>query len=179
MKIKNMLEHAMRVIYKNSYNGMAHPDGTDASWIRTTQNGIIPYQSSTAGSSSLGTASWPFLHLYAKNMHGSWGWTSLGSTTGTGQVNFNLANYTEICICAHTVDSGSTTKRNFVIIPKAFLSSTAYEVWVGGGKSNGTTANGGSLRQLCNVTNTYVKGVVASASTNDRTSSTTWYVYAR
>lgn len=41
-----------------SYVGLTLPEGDDGSWIRTTKNGIIPYQS--GGYSRLGTTTWPF-----------------------------------------------------------------------------------------------------------------------
>lgn len=43
---------------KNSYWGLTQPDGTDENYIRTTKNGIIPYQS--GGSGSVGSSGWPF-----------------------------------------------------------------------------------------------------------------------
>lgn len=41
-----------------TYVGLTLSEGDDGSWIRTTQNGIIPYKS--GGYSQLGTATWPF-----------------------------------------------------------------------------------------------------------------------
>lgn len=46
-----------------NYIGMTTPNGSDAEWIRTTQNGIIPYRS--GGSGNLGTSGWPFSNIYA------------------------------------------------------------------------------------------------------------------
>lgn len=56
----------------NDYYGMAKPDGTDNDWIRTTTNGIIPYQSGKKGSghSSIGTDSWYFSKAYIDNIYG-------------------------------------------------------------------------------------------------------------
>lgn len=34
---------------KNGYYGLACPDGNDTDWIRSTVNGLIPYQSGNAG----------------------------------------------------------------------------------------------------------------------------------
>ena len=82
----------------NSYYGMVTNDGNSSNWIRTTQNGIIPYQS--GGSSSLGTSSWPFNAVYATNFYGTlngnathWGgrqvwWGAAGSRPGNGYIQF-------------------------------------------------------------------------------------------
>jgi hypothetical protein len=57
---------AIKAISKNGYWGMGHPDGNEKEWIRTTENGIIPYQS--GGYSSLGTDTWPFTNAHVTNM---------------------------------------------------------------------------------------------------------------
>jgi len=46
----------------NGYWGMGDPDGTDTVWVRTTNQGIIPYQSGGVmdGHQYLGTSSWYF-----------------------------------------------------------------------------------------------------------------------
>lgn len=53
--------------YINGYYGMMRPDRNHADWIRTTQQGIIPYQN--GGASSLGTSSWPFANIHANNIY--------------------------------------------------------------------------------------------------------------
>ncbi len=58
---------AMGVKNANGYDGLAHADGTDTGYIRTTQTGLIPYQS--GGSGTLGTSNWPFNTMYTKVMH--------------------------------------------------------------------------------------------------------------
>ena len=67
----------------NSYQGMALPDGTDAGYIRTTQNGLLPYQSGgrTAGHGNIGTSSWYFASGYIQNMYVNK--LNLSSTAGT------------------------------------------------------------------------------------------------
>lgn len=59
----------------NDYYGMAKPDGTATDWIRTTKNGLIPYQSGgkANGHSSLGTSSWYFSTAYISNIYDSTG----------------------------------------------------------------------------------------------------------
>ena len=51
---------------KNSYQGFAFDDGTDTGYIRTTKNGILPYQS--GGYSNIGTSSWRFASGYFNNV---------------------------------------------------------------------------------------------------------------
>ncbi len=49
---------SMGATNKNGYWGLMDPSGNDGQWIRTPQNGLIPWQSGQ--SSSLGTSSWKF-----------------------------------------------------------------------------------------------------------------------
>ena len=58
----------------SSYYGMADPDGTTTNWIRTTQQGIIPYESGSreSGHQSLGSSTWYFKHSYIDNMDTSY-----------------------------------------------------------------------------------------------------------
>ena len=67
----------------NGFWGMTDPSGADNVWIRTTWNGIIPYQSGgrTAGHGGLGTSSWYFGSGYVQNMYVNK--LNLSSTTGT------------------------------------------------------------------------------------------------
>lgn len=59
--------------YVSSYWGMAGPDGRDDIWIRTTSQGIIPYQGGNAGSghSSIGTSAWYFASAYIDRVYGT------------------------------------------------------------------------------------------------------------
>lgn len=57
----------------NGYYGLARPDGNDTDWIRSTVNGLIPYQSGNAGNghSQLGTDTWYFSKAYIDFIYGS------------------------------------------------------------------------------------------------------------
>lgn len=57
----------------NNYWGMTGPDGEDNVWIRTTSQGIIPYQSggASAGHCQLGTETWYFSKAYIQNIYGT------------------------------------------------------------------------------------------------------------
>ena len=52
----------------NGYWGIATPQANQSDWIRTTVNGMIPYQS--GGASSLGTDSWPFNNVWTNRING-------------------------------------------------------------------------------------------------------------
>lgn len=60
---------AMLMNNTNSYWGMGDPDAASNVWIRTTSQGILPYQSGGAGSGhcGLGTSSWYFSYCYVDN----------------------------------------------------------------------------------------------------------------
>lgn len=56
----------MRVTNANGFYGLTTPDGDANNWIRTSVNGLIPYQS--GGASCLGTSSWPFSAIYGNTV---------------------------------------------------------------------------------------------------------------
>lgn len=64
---------AMGVKSDGAYYGLMTPSGSDEYWIRSTVNGLIPYQSGNAGDghSSLGTSTWYFSEAYIDFIHGS------------------------------------------------------------------------------------------------------------
>lgn len=68
----------MRATNANGYYGLTTPAGSSSDWIRTTVNGIIPYQSggSTAGHGSIGTSSWYFKAAYIQNVYGTFNGTA-------------------------------------------------------------------------------------------------------
>lgn len=51
----------------NGHWGLCDIDGGESSWIRTTVNGLLPFNS--GGASSLGTSSWPFANIFASNIY--------------------------------------------------------------------------------------------------------------
>ena len=64
-------------------------------------------------------------------------------------------------------------------VAKQLLTSSAQELWLGGGKSANNVANAGNLRAVINVSLTGCHGINFAEGSADRTSSTTWNVYAR
>ena len=68
---KALHESKLGAVTANGYVGMAKPDGSTSDWIRTTQSGIIPYQSGGRGSghAALGTSSWYFSSSFVDNTY--------------------------------------------------------------------------------------------------------------
>ena len=73
--------------YAYDFWGLTDPNGNDNNWIRTTSNGIIPYQSGSLGSGhqSLGTSSWYFSYIYA-DQHAGYR-LGLGSSSIQGRID--------------------------------------------------------------------------------------------
>ena len=67
------LNPVMATEFANGFWGMTSPDGENNVWIRTTTQGIIPYQSGGAGAGhcNLGTSSWYFANAYIDKVYGS------------------------------------------------------------------------------------------------------------
>lgn len=60
-------EYFMRTKFQEGYYGMALPDGSDTTWIRTSSYGIIPYSATIK--SSLGTDQWRFGSAYIEKVY--------------------------------------------------------------------------------------------------------------
>lgn len=56
----------MRTASANGYWGMLS-GSSNSNWVRTTTNGLLPFQS--GGASSLGTSSWNFTNIYGVNIY--------------------------------------------------------------------------------------------------------------
>ena len=78
---------------KNGYWGMVTPEGNLGEYIRTTTNGIIPYKASTAAeaTSSLGTSSWYFSSVYAREHYGTKANYTSSVTIGDGVITYNTS----------------------------------------------------------------------------------------
>lgn len=64
------ITNGMRAANANGYWGLARPsDGNTTDWIRTTQNGLLPYSSGKPGVGSLGTDSWRFNQAHIQNIY--------------------------------------------------------------------------------------------------------------
>lgn len=64
---------AMLIRLRNNYWGLGNPDGDDSDQIRTTVNGLIPFQSGGQGNghSALGTSSWYFKEAFIDTVNGT------------------------------------------------------------------------------------------------------------
>ena len=105
----------------------------------------------------------------------------LGYTSSSTAKNFTIpASTTEIIITgAFTADN--INKLFTASVPKNLISTTAKEIWLGGGWGG---ANTSAARCLCNVTlvnstTVQVKGTASSNGTTNVLASTTFYVYYR
>ena len=107
----------------------AHNDGS--SFIRTPIQGLIPYEE--GGSSSLGTAGWPFSHLYVQNVNGSALADTVVAQGASGGWNYiKFANGIGMCWNNHSTMSDTfaawgngyiTTGVGFGAYPFAFTSN--------------------------------------------------------
>ena len=114
-----------------SYYGMANPAGADNVWIRTTSQGIIPYQSGGAGSghSSLGTSSWYFAHAYIDTVHGSLDGNAATATKATQDESGNNIKATyaaSFSISDHTITlkNKNDTSLGTVTVPDEKVKAT-------------------------------------------------------
>lgn len=67
--LKNNNKRVILAESDGEYWGVLRPDGTNTGYLRTTQSGIIPYQSSATGSGNVGKSDWPFKDIYSINMN--------------------------------------------------------------------------------------------------------------
>lgn len=77
------------------YEGLTHNDGSVMDWLRSTQNGLIPYESGGA-SSSLGTANWPWKETHSVNFYQGGDKLIDSGTVGSGSY-LRFANGFQIC----------------------------------------------------------------------------------
>jgi hypothetical protein len=101
--IKGKIGNVIKAVAANGFWGMADPNGADNVWIRTTNQGIIPYQSGNKGSGHqmVGTSSWYFSHGYFDNLH------SVNVETDTVTANgYQLKRY-------YAIDTSGLSASNF------------------------------------------------------------------
>ena len=65
----------------NGYNGLALEDGSDTDYVRTTKNGLIPYQSGSY--SNIGTSSWRFTNGFFHYVNAN------KFAVNSGEIDFN------------------------------------------------------------------------------------------
>lgn len=90
----------------NGYPGIGFKDGTTNNWIRTPQNGLIPYAS--GGSGEIGTTTWPFNAVNTKtiNVNGI-----AGSVAASINGTVNLTNgWLNIDTTSYGISNGHTLR---------------------------------------------------------------------
>lgn len=87
----------------NGYQGLTLNDGSTSNWIRTTVNGLIPYQS--GGHGSLGTSGWPFANGYINELRCN----GIQRPSGDLWLTGNSGNG-NVIIQGHCVPSDATVK---------------------------------------------------------------------
>lgn len=87
----------------NGYQGLTLNDGSTSNWIRTTVNGLIPYQS--GGHGSLGTSGWPFANGYINELRCN----GIQRPSGDLWLTGNSGNG-NVIIQGHCVPSDTTVK---------------------------------------------------------------------
>lgn len=147
--------NVIRAVSANGYWGMADPSSNTGVWIRTTNQGIIPYQSGGAGNGhqSLGTSAWYFRAAYIDNIYGTASNADKLDGVHNGYVTAN-----------HLYIAGSVSNFNTL---------TGNGIYSWGANITGQPNNYGSVFQFSNVNNpipgTYNHWVTQLASsTNNR-----------
>lgn len=147
----------MNAQYTNGYWGMMTPDASAGSWIRTTSNGIIPYQS--GGASALGTSTWPFNEVHVNNLYSYNSIRSKGSISvlSYGQGIKNATTFGETGIVSfsngtglylYTLNTGSSRWDSNILLADSSgvnLVPKSGGTFSGNLATNGTFTTGGTL----------------------------------
>lgn len=99
-------------------------------------------------------------------------WQQLGTSTGTTAISYSLSGYSEVMF----VGRYSTSYLGSVVLPVAQLSSTAREVYLGGGYAG---AGYDGRYAALTATSTKATPKILSINEDDRLASASWWVYAR
>lgn len=99
-------------------------------------------------------------------------WQQLGTASGTTAINYSLSGYSEVMfVCRY-----SSQYLSSVIIPVPHLTTTAREVYLGGGYA-GVGYDG--RYAAVSATTTKATPRIVMVNDDDRTASANWWVYAR
>ena len=167
---------ALGAISDGSYYGMASPEGSDNVWIRTTAQGIIPYQAGGAGSGHqyLGTSSWYFSQAYIDNIHSS----NIYSANGMGadDTMFIKAEY------SNEVNFGGTNNSSTIFFGyRAAGSKPIPTSFIFGGSTGTATVTASTFNGNLNG-NANTASALTALTSNDNASSTAtqrriWFSY--
>ena len=167
---------ALGAVSDGSYYGMSAPDGSDNVWIRTTGQGIIPYQAGGAGSGHqyLGTSSWYFSQAYIDNIHSS----NIYSANGMGadDTMFIKAEY------SNEVNFGGTNNSSTIFFGyRAAGSKPIPTSFIFGGSTGTATITASTFNGNLNG-NAATASALTSLTANDNASATDtqrriWFCY--
>lgn len=158
----------------NGYWGIGDPDGGTSDWIRTTANGILPYQS--GGASSLGTSSWPFGAIYATNFYGTFNGNSSTTTLLKPTDNASTTTYKVSTWAANTAGA-------YVVWREAFQNSNLGSdtgdilLWLNGATTLNITIDGNYYANASDLvlTSGNYSSYAAPASHGHYINAITWY----
>lgn len=85
--LNDKLNDKLTQVDANGYPGIGFKDGSTNNWIRTPQNGLLPY--AQGGSGSVGTSIWPFNDVFVKN-----GTSSTGLSTAIVSISRSGTTFT-------------------------------------------------------------------------------------
>lgn len=100
-------------------------------------------------------------------------WQQLGTSTGSTAISFRLSGYSEVLVACYV----GTSYLGTAVIPSALLSSTAKQIFLGGGVYDSVAASGRYF--AANITNAKLTPTAAMVDGTNNMSSAHWYVYAR
>ena len=100
-------------------------------------------------------------------------WQQLGTSTGSTAISYSLSGYSEILVACYI----STDYLGSAVIPVALLSSTARQLYLGGGVYDSVASSGRYVG--ISVSTTKATPTVAQQDGTNKLSSAHWYVYAR
>ena len=158
----------------NGYWGMGDPDGGTSDWIRTTANGILPYQS--GGASSLGTSSWPFSAIHATNFYGTFNGNSSTTTLLKPTDNASTTTYKVSTWAANTAGAYIVWRESF---QNSNLGSDTGDIllWLNGATTLNITIDGNYYANASDLvlTSGNYSSYAAPASHGHYINAITWY----
>lgn len=152
----------------DGYYGIVGPDDNADKYIRTPKDGIIPFQS--GGSSTIGTASWPFNTIYSKSF--------VGALTGNASTATQFSEAATVKLTGDVTGSASSAKGWTVAttLANSGVSSGSY-----GQSANATAAFSGTFKipyftvdAKGRITSASTKTITMPANPNTNTAHTTF-----
>lgn len=155
--------YPLKVEKLNGYFGFALPDKTRNEWMRTTYNGLIPYQQ--GGASALGTNTWPFNTIWVNQLN----WTGSGlrgrcfkkiwsGTLTTGNITISELPYYNVLVLegatgqyTRTLIGAINNARTYASFFNVSASAGGPEVYSVSANISGTSFNLARNSTMCSV----------------------------